>query len=151
MTPMSTRSTEARQRSRTSGGKTSASMWLRSMRHLVNALFAFAPIGNTIGRTVKSHKSYLLASLGSASDIGVSKADFGLNNNAPSHMVGLRTMQKRRKACTIIRQSSSVTARQFSHRQTRLMFRRMLWVACPEAYRQSSTSHFAAARRLKKG
>jgi hypothetical protein len=53
-------------------------MWLRSMRHLVNALFAFAPIENTIGGTVKSHKSYLPASLGSVSDIGASKEDFGL-------------------------------------------------------------------------
>jgi hypothetical protein len=53
-------------------------MWLRSMRHLVNALFAFGPIENTIGGTVRSRKSYSLASLGSVSDIGASKEDFGL-------------------------------------------------------------------------
>jgi hypothetical protein len=53
-------------------------MWLRSMRHLAIALFAFAPIENTIEGTVKSHKSYSLASLGSVADIGASKEDFGL-------------------------------------------------------------------------
>ena len=68
---------EAHQRSRTSGVKASASMWLRSMRHLVNALFAFAPIENTIGRTVRLRKSYSPPNLRSVSDIGASKADLG--------------------------------------------------------------------------
>jgi hypothetical protein len=54
------------------------------MRHLVNALFAFAPIENTIGGTVRSHKSYSPASLGSVSDIGASKEDFGLERR-PLH------------------------------------------------------------------
>jgi hypothetical protein len=44
----------------------------------MNALFAFGPIENTIGGTVRSRKSYSPASLGSVSDIGASKGDFGL-------------------------------------------------------------------------
>src|SRR5262245_15221360 len=77
MTPMSTRSTEARQQSGTSGVKPSASMWLRSMRHPVNARFAFAPIENTIGGTARLRESYSPTNLRSVSDIGASKADLG--------------------------------------------------------------------------